>query len=803
MTVMNANTDPNTLFQQAIAFHKEGRLIEAAAAYRQLIEVAPEHAVAAAYLGMLEFQRGHLAEAVQFLQASLAINSSQPEALSFLGAALQSLKRPEEALAAFDRALALRPDFMEVLVNRGLTLRGMGRAEEALDSLDRAVATLPDAAVLHNHRGLVLRDLKRHEESLAAFDRVLQLEPANHEALNNRGLALQSLERMDEALASLEKAISLRPDMAALHNNRGNALLHYQRFEEALSSYEQALKLDPGYADAHMNKGNALLALGRMDAALGSYDRAIELAPEFAEAWLSKGNAMLKARDVDSALAHFDRAIALKPDYAQAYVRRGHLLRERKRLEEALASFARALEVDSQAEFVRGLRLYTRMQLCDWTGQQDEVRAIEAGVARGEKVADPFQVLSMSDSAALRRRTAEIYTRARFPSIDVLPAIPMRTRRDKIRLGYFSADFRTHPVSLLAAELFEMHDRTRFEVIAFSLDPDGGDALTVRLITAFDQFIDVRDKTDREVAELARALEIDIAIDLGGHTQNSRTGIFALRPAPVVVNFLGYSGTMGADYVDYMIADSVVIPETARQHYTEKIASLPHCYLPNDSTRRISRRSFSRGELGLPEKGFVFCSFNNSYKINPVMFDIWMRLLQRVEGSVLWLSRFSETAMRHLTDEAAKRGVSADRIVFTRFMQSPEDHLARIRAADLFLDTLPYNAHTTASDALWAGLPLLTCAGEGMAGRAAASLLAAVGLPEMVTHSLEEYEARAHELATHPAMLKEIRDRLARNRLTTPAFDMPSYIRHIESAYTAMYERYLTGLAPEHISVQP
>ena len=800
---MNTTTDPNALFQQAIAFHKSGQLNEAAAAYRQLLEFAPEHPVAAAYLGMLEFQRGHLAEAVQFLQGSLGLNPGQPEAWSFLASALQGLKRPEEALAAFDRALALRPDFVEVLVNRGLTLRGMGRAEEALVSLDRATAMLPDVAVLHKHRGLALRDLKRHTESLVAFERAAQLDPGDHEALNNRGLALQSLERLDEALASIDQAIRLKPDLPALHNNRGNALLHYRRFEQALASYEQALRLDPAYADAYVNRGNTLLALGQVDAALASYDRAMALAPDFADAWLNKGNALRRMGDADGALAHYERAIALKPDYARAYLNRANLLKDRKQLEAALADYTRALELEPDLEFARGLRQYTRMLLCDWAGMQDEIAAIAAKVAQGEEVANPFLLLSMSGSAALHRRAAEIYAQALFPPSDVLPAIPRRPRRDKIRLGYFSADFRNHPVSLLAAELFEMHDRSRFEVIAFSFDPEGGDAVTVRLITAFDQFMDVRDKTDREIAELARALEIDIAIDLGGYTQNSRTAIFSMRPAPVVVNYLGYSGTMGADYFDYMIADGVIIPESARQHYSEKLVTLPNCYLPNDSTRRVAARTFSRSELGLPETGFVFCSFNNSYKINPGMFDIWMRLLQRVEGSVLWLSRFSETAMRNLKEEAAKRGVSPDRVVFTRFIQSPEDHLARIRAADLFLDTLPYNAHTTASDALWAGLPLLTCAGEGMAGRAAASLVTALGMPEMVTHSLAEYEARAYELATQPATLAAIREKLARNRLEAPAFDMPAYIRHIESAYTNMYERYMAGQAPEAFAVQP
>jgi protein O-GlcNAc transferase len=800
---MNTNPDPNILFQQAVSFHKAGQLNEAAAAYGQLIELVPQHPMAKTYLGMLEFQRGNFAESVRFLQGALEINPGQPEALSFLGSALQNLKRNEEALAVFDVALAMRPDFVEVLVNRSLLLRAMGRGEEALASLDRAVDMLPDLAMLHNHRGLVLRDLKRREESLAAFERAVQLEPENHEALNNLGLALQSLERMDEALQNIERAIRLKPGLATLHNNHGNALLHYHRLDEALVAYEQAIRLDPDYADAHMNKGNALLELGRQAAAMACYDRALELAPNLAEAWLNRGNALQRAGDQNGALTSYDHAIVLKPDYVQARVHRGYVLRDQKRLEDALASFTRALEMEPEFPFLRGLCLYTRMQLCDWKGMQEEVKAIADKVARGEKIANPFHALSMFGSAALRKQAAEIYTQARFPANNALPAIPSRARHQKIRIGYFSADFRSHPVSLLAVELFERHDRARFEVIAFSFDPEGGDAFTVRLIPAFDQFIDVRDKTDREIVELARALEIDIAVDLNGYTENSRTGIFAMRPAPVAVNFLGYSGTMGADYVDYLIADPVVIPESARPFYTEKIANVPDCYLPNDSTRTIAKRSFSRRELLLPENGFVFCSFNNSHKLNPEMFDIWMRLLQRVEGSVLWLSRFSEAAMRNLREEAVKRGVKADRIIFSEFMKSSEDHLARIRSADLFLDTMPYNAHTTACDALWAGLPLLTCAGEGMAARAAASLLTAIGVPELITHDLESYEARAYELATHPAMLKDAREKLAQNRLTSRAFDTPSYVRHIEAAYTAMHERQLSGQPPEHIEVQP
>lgn len=800
---MNMHTDPNTLFQQAISFHRQGQLNEAAAVYRQVIAVLPTHPAASAYLGMLEFQRGNLADAVQVLQQALDINPGQLESLSFLGAALLHLQRAEEAVAIFDRALALRPDFSEALVNRGMALRALGRLEEALDSLDQAIAMAPAAAAAHNHRGVILRDLARHEEALAAFGQALAGEPANCEVLNNRALVLQSLNRADEALASVEQAIGLRPDLAVLHNNRGNVLLHFRRFDDALASYEHALRLDPGYADGWLNKGNLLLALGRNEVALDSYDRALERAQGSAEAWLGRGNALLRIGSAEAALASLDRAVAIRPTYAEALVARGDALRKLKRQVEAAASYKLALEAQPDLDFLRGRHFYARMQLCDWAGWEEEVRAIEAGIARGARVADPFHVLSVTGSAALCRQAAEIYVQAQFAAEQPLPGLPRHARRDKIRLGYFSADFRNHPVSLLAAELFELHDRTRFEVIAFSFDPDGGDAFTVRLISAFDQFIEVCDRSDRDIAELVRAMEIDIAIDLGGYTQNSRTGVFAMRPAPLAVNFLGYSGTMGAPFIDYLIADPVVIPEAARRFYVEKIAALPNSYLPHDSTQAIAARVFSRRELGLPERGFVFCSFNGSFKINPMMFDVWMRILQRVEGSVLWMSRASETAMRNLKAEAEKRGVSAERIIFAQMIPSTEEHLARLRSADLFLDALPYGAHTTAGDALWAGLPILTCSGENMAGRAATSLLTALGVPELVTADLDAYEARACELAARPGMLREIRDKLARNRLEMPAFDSPLYVRHIEAAYIAMYERYLSGQAPEHISVQP
>jgi predicted O-linked N-acetylglucosamine transferase (SPINDLY family) len=369
-----------------------------------------------------------------------------------------------------------------------------------------------------------------------------------------------------------------------------------------------------------------------------------------------------------------------------------------------------------------------------------------------------------------------------------------------IRIGYFSADFRNHPVSLLTTELFETHDRTKFETFAFSTGPDTKDAVRSRLKGAFNEFIDARNHSDRSVAEHARRLEIDIAIDLGGHTQDSRTGIFAMRAAPLQVNFLGYPGTMGAAYMDYLVADHMIIPESHRRHYSEKIAYLPS-YQPNDSRRAISAKELKRQDFGLPQTGFVFCCFNNHYKITPGVFDVWMRILKRVDGSVMWLSGGHGSAADNLRNEASLRGIAADRLIFAEPMPMLEEHLARHRLADLFLDTLPFNAHTTASDALWAGLPVLTCTAEAFASRVAASLLTAIDLPELITSTQAGYEALAITLAANPERLAQIRKKLEANRLTMPLFDARQFTKNIEDAYAQMYERHQADLPPGHIYV--
>ena len=543
-------------------------------------------------------------------------------------------------------------------------------------------------------------------------------------------------------------------------------------------------------------------ALQRFDAAVASYELAIQLKPDYAEAYHNRGIALQALQRFDAAVASYELAIQLKTDYAEAYNNRGLALRGLRRLDAALASFEHAIKLNSGQDFLVGRWLHTKMGLCDWPEVADQVGKLMTAIAGNEKVATPWPVLALSDSLELQRKTAETWTTDQYPTSTELPAIVKWVRHEKIRVGYYSADYHNHATAYLMAELFERHDRNKFELIAFSFGGAQRDALRERLFTAFDQFIEVDNQSEKDIAVLSRSMEIDLAIDLKGFTENSRAKIFSYRAAPIQVSYLGYPGTLGAEYIDYLIADHTLIPQASQQHYAEKIAYLPNSYQVNDRKRAIAATQFSRAALGLPQTGFVFCCFNNNHKITPSTFAGWMRILKQVAGSVLWLLEDNETAGQNLRREASAHGVSAARLIFAKRM-SPPDHLARHRFADLFLDTLPYNAHTTASDALWAGLPVLTCVGEAFASRVAASLLNAINLAELITTTQAQYELLAVELATNPERLSQIKQKLASNRLTAPLFDTALFTQHIEDAYTQMVARYHAGLPPDHLYVLP
>jgi protein O-GlcNAc transferase len=778
------------------------RFDDALDSYERALKLKPDYAEAYYNRGVALQELKRFDDALDSYERALKLKPDYADAHNNRGVALQELKRYEDALDSYERALKLKPDYAEAHSNRGVALQELKRFEDALDSYARALQIKPDHADAYNNRGNALRELKRPDDALDSYARALKLKPDYAEAYNNRGVALQELKRPDDALDSFERALKLKPDYAEAYNNRGAVLQELKRPDDALDSFERALKLKPDYAEAYNNRGAALQELKRFDDALDSYARALEIKPDYAEAYNNRGFALQELKRFDDALDSYARALEIKPDYAEAHSNLGGALQELKRFEDALGSYERALKINPDCDWLYGLWLYTRLQLCEWSDLASQVTAVVARIGQGKRTTSPFPVLALIDSLSVQRAAAETWVREKHPPSRALPPLEKRGHRhDKIRVGYFSGDYRDHPVAFLTAEMFEKHDRSRFEVNAFSFGPDTQDEMRKRMERAFDRFIDVRGKSDLDVVRLARTMELDIAVDLGGFTEGCRPNVFALRAAPLQVNYLGYAGTMGAEYIDYIVADQTLIPKESHEQYSERIVYLPNSYQVNDRKRPIAGKEFSRAELGLPATGFVFCCFNNSFKINPDTFDGWMRILRQVTGSVLWLAAVNETAANNLRKEAESRGVAAGRLLFARRMASFPEHLARYRTADLFIDTLPYNAHATASDALWAGLPVLTRRGESYAARVGASLLNAIGLPELVTTTPEQYEATAIELASNPARLAEFKDKLRRNRLTMPLFDTEQFTRHLENAYTQMYERYQADLSPEHIYV--
>lgn len=570
--------------------------------------------------------------------------------------------------------------------------------------------------------------------------------------------------------------------------------------QSAHAAATRALTHNPNDAAAWRNLGHPLSKLKRHDEAIVCYDRAIALVPDDPGGWMDRGIATVNMGRPGPALIYIDKALALDSEDPIAWTYRAHALSALERVAEAVEASDRALALDPRSAAAARVSTHALLFACDWRRREELKRRITEGVRAGQPVVSPFNHLAISDSEENNLNLARLWA-AGTPQA----AEPLwhgeRYRHDRIRIAYISTDFRdTLSVNAIAGG-FEGHDKTRFETTAISLGPNDGSDTRRRIEAAFSRFIDVQAMSDAQVAAVLRELEIDVAIDLNGYAGNKRPGILARRPAPVQVNYLGFAGTMGMPFVDYIIADSVVIPKEHQIHYSEKVVYLPDTFFPTDRKRRISEHTPRRVDVGLPEAGFIFTCHNTVYKISPEVFDVWMRLLRAVEGSVLWLGATDPLAMANLRREAEDRGVAPERLVFGPWVSRRADHLARLRLADLFLDTLPYNAHTTACDALWAGLPLLTCRGNTFPARVAASLLHAIGLPELVTTSLDEYEDVARMLAQSPERLATIRSKLLHNRDTKPLFDAVRFTRYLESAYTSMWERYQAGAPPVGFAV--
>ena len=758
--------------QNAVEAHKAGQIQEADRLYTAILKAQPKHPDANHNLGVLAVSIGKAQDALPFFKTALEANPSIAQFWSSYIDTLIKLDRPADAKTVFDRAKSkgVKGKAFDSLQKRLAKFPKNKKASKGLNSrpTKKIVKTsyvqdppqdqLKSLINLHN-QGHLQHALQQSKLLVATF-------PKSATLLNIQGVLLKDLGQLDLSIEAYRKAISIKSDYAEAYNNIGVTLQEQRKLKEAIKAFNKAITIKPNYAKAHNNLGNALNDQGKFKEAMASYEK----------------------------------TLSLKPDYAVAYFNMGTALKNQGKLEDAIEAYKKALAIEPDHAGARAQKLHVQAQMCDWLAIKEDLASLKTLGIAGKSVS-PFVVLSLEDVPERHRLRSELYARENF-SQKPLPSPAMPSKRpDKLRIGYFSADYGEHPVAYLIAKVLEQHNRDKFEVFGYSLSGNQQVELGQRLINSFDRFVDVQKLSNKDVARKVRQDGIDIAIDLNGYTQHARTKIFAYRAAPIQINYLGFPGTMGTDFMDYIVADRYIIPLENQEYFNEKILYLPNTYMPTDNGRELSERHMTRRDMGLPEDAFVFCCFNNNYKITSSEFDIWMRLLNKVEGSVLWLRQSNQWSELNVKKEAQRRKVDPQRVVFAGRVPMAE-HLARQRLADLFIDTFSFNAHTTAAEALWTGLPVVTKTGQGFAARVAGSLLNSVGLPELITKNENDYEMLILELVTNPSKLNKIRKKLAANLLEKPLFDTGQYTKHIEDGYQQAYQNYFEGNPPKTITVQ-
>jgi protein O-GlcNAc transferase len=707
---------------------------------------------------------------------------------------------PQQASVLYAEILESEPDHPDALHLLGVTKTQLGQAESGLGWIARSLAVNPHQPVAVANQGNALLALNRAAEALSSYEKALDLMPDYLLAVLGRGNALAALGRPQEALRSFDQALSLAPDFLPALGGRANVLQTLERYADALTAYERAIELMPALAPAHWGRGLSLRGLGEHSQALLSIDRALQMNPGYAEAFLARGSVLSEMGELPGAIDAYDRALERNPALAAAWFSRGVVLSLQARHGEAAESLRHALNIDPGYPYAQGAWLRAKLEVADWSAYVESTRTIIERIGRDERADLPFSLLAICDSPPLQLRCAR-----RFAPPQANPIPRHAAERDpskRIRVAYISADFLEHPTSYLMAGVFERHDRERFEIIGVSLRNDERSPTARRVRAAFEHWIDAGPRPDAQLATLIGDLQVDIAVDLMGYTGEHRAGLFARRPAPIQVSYLGFPASTGTPCMDYLIADDFLIPPDRQRDYSERIAYLPECFQANDDRKTAADEIPTREQAHLPANGFVWCSFHSTYKLNPPVFDAWARLLRAVPESVLWLLGGSPDIERNLRREASARGVDPRRLVFA----PPEPyhrHLARLRLADACLDTYPFNGGATTSDALWAGVPVVTCAGASYAARMSGSLLTALGLPWLVGHSLEEYERLALQLARDERLLERTRSALAPSRRSNTPFDTDRFRRHLEQAYLAMVERQRRGLPPQTFRILP
>ena len=781
------------------------------------------------------YSNGDYQEAIDQIKALNASYPNVPFLFNLIGACYKELGRSKGALKMFETAVKIKPDYFEAYKNLGITHRDLGQFELAVEKLKSSIAIEPNNVDAHYNLAITYKDINEIDKAIESYKKVIEINPKFAAAYNNLGNIFKESGRKHSAIAYYEKAIEINPKFAEAFNNLGNIFKDLDQFDNAIVSYKKVIELNKNFHDSYYNLGLTYKEQRKLNDAVTSFNNAISLKSDFSEAYNELGVCYTLLGQLLDAISCFEAAIKLKKDYAvaynnlgkaliikgkakagldfiqkaividpgfsHAYANLGHAFKRLKERDQALSAYEQAWTIEPEMNYILGDFLNAKMNTSNWNNLSSLLsNIIESLRTDNKKIIDPFCFMGLIDNPELQRKATEIRVLSDHPKSNVLPEIQKYSKHQKIRVGYFSGDFREHPVGYLTAGLYEAHNRDHFEIHAFSFVPDTNDEMNLRIKAGVDHFHDVGSMPHKDIALLARSLEIDIAVDLAGYTALGSINVFAMSAAPIQLSYIGYLGTMGVDYYDYLIADQIMIPKKYQKHYVEKIVYLPS-FQVNDSKDLPPDITLTRKDIGLPEEGFVFCCFNNTYKFTPTTFDSWAKILKAVDDSVLIVFTNHELSKTNLAKEIIKRGVDSSRLIFGDSLARP-DYMARYRVADLFLDTQPYNAGTTASDALRMGLPMITLKGKSYQARMGASIVNALNLPELITSTPEEYESLAIELATNPEKLHAIKAKLNDNLSTAPLYDTKLFTKNLESAYTQMYDRHHQGEEPEHIYVE-
>jgi protein O-GlcNAc transferase len=798
-----------SILQRGVYYHQQGDLEQAEKNYRAILDVTPVNADALHLLGVLSNQKQDHTAAIGLISRAIQIFPDQPIYHNNLGNAYRDSGRCERAIICYQKALQIKPDLVETYINIGIAYHQLADFESAASAYQKAIKLKPDSAEAYYNLGNTFKAQQLFDEAITCYQQAASLNPMLVEAFYNLANILEKQARFDEAMACLKQCIRFRPDWAEAHSNLGNLSKQLGFLDDAISHYQKAIHLKPELDEAHNNLGNALKDQGSFGKAIDCYRKALQIRPGNAEAYLNLGVTYADADHTTEAIGCFQKATQLNPLFAEAHNYMGVVLAEQGRRDEAIDCFQKAIAINPDYAEAHSYLIHQLQHSCDWHLMSRFSEKLDILIRRaadnGQSISQPpFICMARNSDPVMNLTVAKTWSRKiEQPLQTVKLPFSFETRRQKkprLTIGYLSGDFHDHATAHLMLNLFGLHGREKFEVHCYSYGPEDNSRYRNQIIEESDQFIDIREHSHIDAAKRIYADGVDILVDLKGHTKGARQGILACRPAPIQIHYLGYPGTSGAGFIDYLITDKIVTPEVHARYYSEKLVFMPDCYQVNDHRQQISNRCWDKAELGLPENGFIFSSFNLPYKIDPTVFDCWMRILKQVPHSVLWLFDGGETAKVNLRREAHSRGVDAGRLVFAKKIEKA-DHLSRIQLVHLALDTRIVNGHTTTSDSLWAGVPVITLQGSHFASRVSSSLLHAVGLSELVTYRMEEYEKLAVQLASRSSELKAVRHKLNFNRLKKPLFDTARFVRNLEHAYSKMWRIFLEGRAPTQIEV--